>query len=112
MSEKNLLAMVPERAATEAERVDGCARIEFPRFHSAFGRLIGRIFQASETIKLTLDDKCTAVWDLVDGRRTVEEIGRVLHDRLGPEIEPIYERLAKLLQIMASNQLIRYREDR
>ena len=110
MSEKNLLTMVPERTAVETDRIDGRARIEFPRFRSTPGRLFGRIFQASEKIKLTLDDKSTAVWDLVNGWRTVEKIGEELLRKFGPEIEPVYERLAKLLEIMVKNKLIRYRE--
>ena len=109
MSEKNLLTMVPERIAVETDRIDGCARIEFPRFRSAPGRLFGRIFQASEKIKLTLDDKSTVVWDLVDGRRTVEQIGRELQRRYGRDLDPLYHRLGQLLAVMEKNRLIRYR---
>ena len=108
MNETNLLDLVPLRLVAESQRIEGCVCVEFPRFRSAPGRLFGRAFRASRTIRLTLDDKSTAVWDLIDGRRSVEQIGATLQRKYGEEIEPVYERLAKLLEIMVKNQLIRY----
>ena len=101
MNRENLLKLVPVRCAEEIGRIDECARVEFPRFRSAFGRLFGKLFRSSETIKLTLDDKCTAVWDIIDGRRNVESIGAKLKARYGDDIEPLYERLGELLGILA-----------
>ena len=66
------------------------------------------MFGASSTIKLTLDEKCTAVWDLIDGKTSVELIGEQLLSIYGARIEPVYERLTLLLATLESNKMIRY----
>ena len=86
--------------------------MEFPRFRSEAGRWFGRLLGKSEKIRLSLDEHSTAVWDLVDGWRTVKAIGQELQKRYGDEIEPLYPRLSELLKIMENNRLIRYRPHR
>ena len=108
MSKGNLLEKIPFRLAVEIGRFEDNARVAFPRFRSFPGRLFGRLFRASSTIKLTLDPKCTAVWDLIDGHRTVDDIALRLKKRFGDEIEPLYERLGELLSILESNRMIKY----
>jgi len=102
----NLLDLTPRRLVAEAGRVDGKAYFSFPRYRSAPGRFFGRLLGVSPAIKVTLDEKSTAVWDLVDGRRTATEIGVELHGIYGAAIESVYERLAELLQIMQRNGFI------
>lgn len=102
--------LVPERKATEAERREGKARFIFPRFRSAPGRLFGRFLRRSPAIVLTLDETCTAVWDLVDGRRSLSRIGEIMRERFGEEVEPLRERLEALIGILEKNQLIVFRD--
>lgn len=108
MNTDNLLERIPCRCAREVARREGRARVEFTRFRSGAGRLFGRFFRASETIKLTLDEKSTAVWDLIDGRTDVRHIADEMGKRYGQDIEPLYDRLAELLAILEKNRLIRY----
>lgn len=108
MQKANLIELVPRRNAVEIGREDGRARVEFPRFKSRLGQLFGKVFGASNTIKLTLDEKCTAVWDLIDGKTSVGLIGDQLLVTYGSDIEPLYERLSALLATLESNKMIRY----
>lgn len=41
-----------------------------------------------------LDETGSRVWPLIDGERTVYEIGALLKSELGEQIEPLYERLS------------------
>lgn len=107
MSDTNLLHLVPVRNALEIQRINNRARVEFERFTTPVGKLFGKLFRASNTIVLTLDEKSTAVWDLIDGARNIEEIGQELKRKFGEEAEPLYERLSGLLRILESNQMIR-----
>jgi hypothetical protein len=101
--------LIPIRTASETSRPNGRACFEFPRFRHAPGRWFGRLIGASPTIKLTLDEPGTAVWDLVDGRRDVATIADALHARFGNEVEPLHDRLGTLLGILEKNRLVRLR---
>lgn len=107
---QNLLTLVPERRVTETQRVDGKAVFDFPRFRSAAGRVFGKLWGASPTIRLSLDHLSTAAWDLVDGRRDVQTIGADLAEQFGAVVEPASERLGTLLVLWEKNGLIRLRE--
>jgi hypothetical protein len=111
MSDQNLLRMIPERIATEIESKDGNVRVEFPRFKTVFGRTFGQLFGASLTIKLTLDEKSSAVWNLIDGWANVQAISVKMQKQFGEDIEPVYERLGSLLKILEANKLIRLRDE-
>lgn len=71
----NLLDTVPIRngqVITEWE--DGCAVLVFPRFKRkrAWHRLLPKSF--SPLLHVHLEEHGTAVWNLIDGERTVREI--------------------------------------
>lgn len=105
-SEPNLLDLVPVKIAGETGRKNGHVQIYFPRFKSKAGTLFGMLFRSSRTIKVNLDEKSTALWDLIDGRKNVGQIGREMMKIFGDEIDPVYERLSALLRIMEKNKMI------
>jgi len=100
--------LVPERAVTEAWRDGKKVAFQFPRFRSFPGRWFARALGVSRFITLTLDEVATAVWDLVDGRRTVEQIGEELVKQFGAEVEPLPERLGELITTLERNRAIRF----
>lgn len=53
-----------------------------------------------------LDKMGSFIWPLLDGERTVREIGEAVEDRFGDEAKPLYERLLKYLQILESYHFI------
>ena len=109
MQSQNLFDLVPERVAIEVSRPEGKARFEFPRFKSGPGRFFGSIFRASESIKVNLDEMGTAVWDMVDGRRSVSTIAEAINGRFGERAQPTGLRLAALFRIMERNRIIRFK---
>jgi len=110
MQSQNLFDLVPERAAIEVSRQEGKARFEFPRFKSGPGRFFGSIFRASETIKVNLDVMGTAVWDMVDGRRSVTKIAEAIGGRFGEKVQPVGPRLAALFRVLERNRIIRFKQ--
>jgi hypothetical protein len=75
MDKKNLFDLVPfigEHIATEKE--GELSVITFPRFRSRFMRKYFVPKNKSATIHVRLDGNGTAVWNLIDGKRTVREI--------------------------------------
>ncbi|MEG1409312.1 MAG: PqqD family peptide modification chaperone [Terrisporobacter sp.] len=47
--------------------------------------------------KVELDEYGSAVFLAIDGVKTIEEIGRLLEDKFGEKVNPIYERLLLFL---------------
>jgi len=52
--------------------------ITFPRFMSKFMQKYFVPKNKSATIHIRLDENGTAVWDLIDGKRTIREIAELL----------------------------------
>ncbi|MGN0494051.1 MAG: PqqD family protein [Acutalibacteraceae bacterium] len=53
-----------------------------------------------------LDKIGSFVWPLLDGEKTVQEIGEAVEGRFGDEAKPLYERLAKYFGILESYNFI------
>jgi hypothetical protein len=90
----DLIPTVGQRIATEKE--GELSVVAFPRFRSRWmQRFIPR--NKSATIRVRLEEHGTAVWDLIDGRRSVREIADALADHF--HHEPDYEyRITTYLQ--------------
>ena len=103
---KNLLDLVPEQKYQANTREDGTVEVIVPRYWDNFiGRLFSR-FIKSTPFRINLDRIGTRTWQLCDGRKTVHEIGEILHREFGTEIEPVYERLGLFFKQMENQQLI------
>ena len=75
----NLLDAIPVRGGqVETEWEDGCAVLVFPRFKrmSVWSRLLPKSFPLLARVRL--EEHGTAVWNLIDGQRTVREIVNLL----------------------------------
>lgn len=49
-----------------------------------------------------LDEFGSFIWQNIDGERDITEIGKTVKEHFGDKAEPLYERLAKYFQILAS----------
>lgn len=58
----------------------------------------------------TLDVLGSFVWQQIDGTKDVYEIGCLVKDEFGEDAEPLYERLAKFIQILEMNRFVEYRK--
>ncbi|HHW58119.1 MAG TPA: PqqD family protein [Clostridia bacterium] len=59
-----------------------------------------------ETTTLELDDIGSEVWNLIDGQRTVYEIGQDLKRKFGDTVEPLYERLVMFVKYLNKRRWI------
>lgn len=108
---ENVLEKVPYRRV-KGKTVDGKVRIVRPKFSKPWKEKAAKAFGFPIEVSINLDARSTAAWKLIDGKRTVREIGETMHDEFGERIEPLYPRLAYLLRIMEMNGLIGFRRPR
>jgi hypothetical protein len=56
--------------------------------------------------RINLDLVGTNVWQHIDGKKTVKEIGVLLKNDLGSGVEPVYERLQQFIISLQRNKFI------
>lgn len=70
-------------------------------------RLVRPIFKTPNVMKIDLDAYGSFIWKQIDGKQTMESIAKALIEQYGDEINPLYERLGKYINILRNNQFIK-----
>jgi len=79
----DLIPIISEHITTEKE--GELSVIAFPRFRSKFMQKYFVPKHKSAIIRIRLDEHGTAVWDLIDGKRTIKEIVETLAEHFHHE---------------------------
>jgi hypothetical protein len=105
----NKLLLIPAKNKEKiSESVSGgMVEIIIPR-DKLLHRIIRIIRNTPEVMRIRLDDRGSYVWQMIDGYRTVEEIGGLLNEKFGERAAPIYERLWVFLRILSNNGFITF----
>ena len=110
VNNKNLFDLVPfisEHITTEKE--GELSVIAFPRFRSKFMQKYFVPKNKPATIRIRLEEHGTAVWDLIDGNRTVKAIAEALAEHFNHE--PDYEyRIAAYFSQLFRQGFVKYRK--
>lgn len=105
---RNILDMIPIRKCEWEE--NDIIKVMMPRFKSRIGKRFCKLLKKKGTYKIKLDKRGSEAWKLCDGKKTVKNIADELKEKFGEEVEPAYERVAELMNIMESNGLITYKK--
>jgi len=57
-----------------------------------------------------LDKNGSFVWPLIDGKKSITEIGKLVDAEFGEEAHPLYERLAQFFRVLDSYHFIHWTE--
>jgi hypothetical protein len=104
--EENLLDLIPEIICRWEKNQEGKIYLLVPRFRSPLLRKIGMKFGRSEWVRIILDEKGTKSWGLINGKRSVHEIGELLEKEMGDSVKPVYDRLSQFITILFKNKFI------
>jgi len=104
--EGNLLNLIPERNCRWEKNQEGKSYLLVPRFKNRFFKQIALRLGRSEWVKIFFDEIGTRSWDLVDGKRSVEQIGELLEKEMGEKVKPVYQRLSEFMVILSRNKFI------
>ena len=66
------------------------------------------LFRKPKYSYIELDDFGTFVWDCMDGKHSIFEIGTLVKERFGDKAEPLYPRLAQYMKSLHDNHFIVY----
>ena len=107
---KNLFEVVPvisEHITTEKE--GELSVITFPRFRSKFMQKYFIPKNKPSTIRVRLDEHGTAVWDLIDGNRTIKTVTEILAGHFNNEANYEY-RIALFFSQLNKQGFVKYKD--
>jgi hypothetical protein len=93
----DLIPLISESISTEKE--GELSVIAFPRFRSRFMQKYFIPKNKSTIIRIRLEEHGTAVWDLIDGKRTIKEIAETLAEHFHHEENYEYRIITYLSQL-------------
>ncbi len=71
-----------------------------------FNRIAQKVFKKPRYSFIELDEFGSCVWQEIDGKKTIYEIGQILKVQHQKAAEQLYERLAKFMGILEHNRYI------
>ena len=75
-----------------------------------FNKIAQKLFKKPRVSYIHLDENGSFAWQIIDGDRTIIDIGQLVEQEFGEKAHPLYERLAKFFQILESYGFIKYKE--
>ena len=103
----NFLILVPKKTRTQKWEINDNGLVEIivsrDRLIERFAR---KFIHIPTTTRIQLDPHGSFVWNLIDGKKNIWEIGYILEEKFGESIKPVYERLAVFITILRNNQFI------
>ncbi|MFQ6108280.1 MAG: PqqD family protein [Candidatus Aminicenantales bacterium] len=104
----NLFDLIPVRNIEWERDEKGLTVLLKPKIKNRFfaKHILHRLINPYYRIRL--DSVGSFIWELCDGTQTVREMARLLQEKFGEEVEPLYDRLALFLQSLERNRFIFY----
>ena len=68
--------------------------------------ILQKIMKKPKSSIIHLDEVGSFIWQLIDKRKTIEEIGKELYSKYENRVTPLYERLIKYIKILSEYKFI------
>lgn len=107
---ENYLEKVPAKSdfVKWSKEEDGNVTLEVENC-GFMNRLAQKLFKKPKFSYIHLDENGSFVWESIDGESNLIKIGEKVHEHFGDKAEPLYERLAKFISILASYGFIEFK---
>ena len=106
---ENFLEKIPVRSSflNWSADEDGLVTLEIENT-GFFNRVAQKVFHRPKFSYVHLDKTGSFVWPVINGEDNVHTLGQKLEAEFGEEAHPLYERLAKYMQILDSYGFIKW----
>ncbi|MBQ8533322.1 MAG: PqqD family protein [Clostridia bacterium] len=75
----------------------------------AMNKVFQLLFRKPKISYIHLDENGSFIWPLIDGEKSIEEIGKDVDAHFGEKAHPLYERLCQFFSILSSYKFITYK---
>ncbi len=70
-------------------------------------RITQKLLKKPKITYIHLDENGSFVWPLIDGKKSVMDIAKLVDEHFGEKAKPLYERLVKFFQILESYHFVK-----
>ena len=106
---ENYLDRIPLRNSAIGWSVNGKGKVILEIENKGIFNLIAqKLFKKNRISYVHLDDFGSFVWQIIDGKKDITAMGVQVKGHFGERAEPLYERLAKYVQILSSYGFITF----
>ncbi|MBQ8740036.1 MAG: PqqD family protein [Clostridia bacterium] len=104
---ENFLDKIPfhKKGLNWSREQDGKVTLEMQNQGIA-NRLAQLILKKPKISYIHLEEFGSFIWPLIDGKRNILQIGKLVHEHFGDKAEPLYERLSQYFKILEGNGFI------
>ena len=106
-NQDNFLLYIPVKKHLEYEAKNGYVYLIF-HHDKAIEKFLRRLVKKPAVSDIKLDDLGTFVWQSIDGKKNVYEIGKDLKKKFGNRCEPVYDRLIMYLRYLSKKGWIAF----
>lgn len=104
---QNFLEFIPVRAAGIEWKVkkNGLVELAMPN-KGIFNKIAQVLFKKPKISYIELEEFGSFVWQQIDGKRDVHEIGQKVKAKFGDKAEPLYTRLCTYVKTLKNHKFI------
>lgn len=107
---ENYLEKRPVHSAELTWSVDESGNITLDMENKGLvNKIAQKLLKKPKISHIHLDELGSYVWPLIDGERSIIDIGVLVKEHFGEKAEPLYERLAKFFQVLESCHFIEWK---
>lgn len=108
--EENYLEKVPVRNndINFSSDENGIVTLEIEN-KGVFNKLAQKLLKKPKISYVHLDETGSFIWPLIDGEKSIFELGKCVEEKFKDRANPLYERLAKYFQILESYNFISWK---
>ncbi len=109
---EKILQAVPVRVPILWYVEDDMVTLVYQKRFTRFERIIYRVIGGPSFIRRPMDAMSSRVWLMCNGEHDVKEICDVLYAEFKEDVEPVFQRVVRLMEILAERNLVRFRKDK
>lgn len=76
-----------------------------------YNKIAQKLFKTPKTSKIKLEGLGSFIWQQIDGKRSIYDIGMLVADKYADKAEPLYERLSQYMMTLDNLGFIKFKED-
>ena len=97
---ENYLDRIPKRkTGIDWTEKDGIVTLNIEN-KGVFNKIAQKLFKKPKISYIHLDENGSFIWPLLDGDKTVYEIGQLVDEHFGEKAHPLYERLSQYIRTL------------
>ena len=108
---ENYLERIPSRSASLTWKTDDKGVVLEIENKGWVNRIAQKLFFRPKVSYVHLDKLGTFIWPLIDGKKNITELGKLVDAEFGEEAHPLYDRLARYFQILDSYNFIEWQTE-